>query len=127
MSQQHISVRDFSRGEVDAPPPPAHVPLDANANGIPDHEEMHSCCSGTSDRRFGIFIVQILMTLALFTLCLVKLGDETLSCDATQLYVSLLSLLTGVWIKDLPITPEKILEAIREKETVEQIAYAGPT
>jgi 4-hydroxybenzoyl-CoA reductase subunit alpha len=27
---------------------------------------------------------------------------------------------TGVWIKDLPITPEKILEAIREKQSVKQ-------
>ena len=25
---------------------------------------------------------------------------------------------TGVWIKDLPITPEKILKAIREKQAV---------
>ncbi len=25
---------------------------------------------------------------------------------------------TGVWIEDLPITPEKILKALREKQTV---------
>ena len=27
---------------------------------------------------------------------------------------------TGVWIKDLPITPEKILKAIREKQSLKQ-------
>ncbi len=27
---------------------------------------------------------------------------------------------TGVWTKDLPITPEKILTAIREKQSVKQ-------
>jgi 4-hydroxybenzoyl-CoA reductase subunit alpha len=29
---------------------------------------------------------------------------------------------TGVWIKDLPITPEKVLNALREKQTVEAAA-----
>jgi len=29
---------------------------------------------------------------------------------------------TGVWIKDLPITPEKILKAMREKRATEESA-----
>ncbi len=31
---------------------------------------------------------------------------------------------TGVWIKDLPITPEKILNAIREKQKTEETTHA---
>ena len=31
---------------------------------------------------------------------------------------------TGVWIKDLPITPEKILNAIREKKQAEESVAA---
>lgn len=75
--------------------------VDLNMNGIPDHEEMHSCCSGTSDRRFGIFMVQVCMTLGILVLCLYQIGNSHLDCESTQLYVSLLSLITGVWLKEL--------------------------
>jgi 4-hydroxybenzoyl-CoA reductase subunit alpha len=34
---------------------------------------------------------------------------------------------TGVWIKDLPITPEKILNALRQKECVEETVSAWAT
>ena len=74
-----------------------------NLGGIPDDDEMVSCCSGTSDRRFGIFLVQVVITIGLFILCLIKIGDETIGCEATQLYVSLLSILTGVWLKELKV------------------------
>lgn len=99
-SSQHLRVQDFQASEEPGTSPTA-PPVDLNQNGIPDHEEMQTCCSGSSDRRFGIFLVQILMSMALFALCLIKLGDENLDCEATQLYVSLLSLLTGVWIKEI--------------------------
>jgi len=89
---QHLKVEDFQS-------PDSYE--DRNENGIPDNEEMQTCCSGSSDRRFGIFLVQVCMSLSLFALCLVKLGDEHLDCEATQLYVSLLSLLTGVWIQKI--------------------------
>lgn len=77
--------------------------MDINNNGIPDDQEMQSCCSGTSDRRFGIFMVQVCITIGLFIMCLFKISDENIGCEATQLYVSLLSLLTGVWLKELKI------------------------
>jgi 4-hydroxybenzoyl-CoA reductase subunit alpha len=32
---------------------------------------------------------------------------------------------TGVWIKDLPITPEKILSALRERQTTVEAAHAA--
>jgi CO/xanthine dehydrogenase Mo-binding subunit len=31
---------------------------------------------------------------------------------------------TGVWVKDLPITPEKILKAIRAKQSVPEAVSA---
>ena len=75
--------------------------VDVNMNGMPDHQEMQSCCSGTGDRRFGIFLVQVCMTMGMLVLCLHQIGNARLDCESTQLHVSLLSLITGVWLKEL--------------------------
>lgn len=77
--------------------------VDLDRNGIPDHEELQTCCSGTSDRRFGVFLVQVAMTLGILVLCLLQIANTELDCESTQLYVSLLSLITGVWLKELKL------------------------
>lgn len=70
---------------------------DSNKNGIPDSEEMHSCISGTSDRRFGVFIIQLFITISIVALCVYKLGTD-LDCESSQLYNSLLSVVVGFWL-----------------------------
>jgi len=67
-----------------------HERKDANKNGIPDNEEMQTCCSGTSDRRFGVFIIQIFITLSIVFLCVYKLSED-LGCEQSQLKTSVVS------------------------------------
>lgn len=99
-----ITAADFALPEQPGQSiPQHHHVVDANDNNIPDHEELQTCCSGTSDRRFGVFLIQVLMSVALFALCIIKLGDENLDCEATQLYVSLLSFITGIWVKGVRV------------------------
>jgi hypothetical protein len=74
-----------------------HDIKDTNENGIPDHEEMRTCCSGTSDRRFGVFLIQLFITVSIVILCTYKLGAD-LDCEASQLYNSLLSVVVGFWL-----------------------------
>lgn len=74
-----------------------HEVKDTNKNGIPDDEELQSCCSGTSDRRFIHLCVQLFITISIVVLCTYKLGTE-LDCEASQLYNSLLSVVIGFWL-----------------------------
>lgn len=74
-----------------------HDIKDSNNNSIPDNEEMQTCCSGTSDRRFGVFLIQLFITISIVALCTYKLGSE-LDCEASQLYNSLLSVVVGFWL-----------------------------
>lgn len=74
-----------------------HDRKDSNNNGIPDVDEMHSCCSGTSDRRFGVFLIQLFITISIVVLCTYKLGTD-LDCESSQLYNSLLSVVVGFWL-----------------------------
>jgi len=74
-----------------------HERKDDNKNGIPDDDEMQTCCSGTSDRRFGIFLIQIFITLSIVVLCVYKLSED-LGCEQSQLYNSLLSVIVGFWL-----------------------------
>ena len=77
-----------------------HERKDTNKNGIPDDEELQSCCSGTSDRRFIIMCVQLFITISIVVLCVYKLSED-LGCEQSQLYNSLLSVIIGYWMKSL--------------------------
>ena len=77
-----------------------HERKDANENGIPDTEEMQTCCSGTSDRRFGVFLIQLFITISIVVLCVYKLGED-LGCEQSQLYNSLLSVVVGFWLTNI--------------------------
>lgn len=74
---------------------------DFNKNGIPDDEEMVSCCSGTSDRRFGTFLIQLFITFSIISLCVYKLSLNDLSCEQSQLYSNLLFTIVGFWCREL--------------------------
>ena len=71
---------------------------DSNKNGIPDTYEVQSCCSGSSDTRFIILLIQLFITVSIISLCIYKLSDN-LSCESSQLYNSLLSVVIGFWLK----------------------------
>ena len=73
---------------------------DANKNGIPDDDEMQTCCSGTSDKRFGNFLIQLFITFSIVILCVYKLS-LSLGCEESQLYNSLLSVVVGFWLKQI--------------------------
>lgn len=75
-----------------------HEVKDTNKNGIPDDQELQSCCSGTSDRRFIIVCVQLFITISIVVLCVYKLSED-LGCEQSQLYNSLLSVIVGFWLK----------------------------
>ena len=77
-----------------------HLPLsiDANMNNIPDEDELQSCCNVTSDKRLLIFIVQTVITFMILTFCLIKLSNEDLSCDVSNMYMSMLSIVLGFWL-----------------------------
>ena len=74
------------------------VNQDNNKNGIPDTYEVRSCCSGTSDKRFIILLIQLFITVSIVSLCVYKLSED-LSCESSQLYNSLLSVIIGFWLK----------------------------
>jgi len=77
-----------------------HEVKDSNKNGIPDDQEMQSCCSGTSDRRFLVFCCQLFITISIVVLCVYKLSTDV-GCEESQLYNSLLSVSIGYWMKSL--------------------------
>lgn len=77
-----------------------HVPTpdDLNGDGIPDSEEIRTCCSGTSDARFARLILQMSISIGIVFMCLFKLSDDTLDCESSSLYVSLLSIVVGFYL-----------------------------
>jgi hypothetical protein len=75
-----------------------HERKDTNKNGIPDDFEIYSCCSGSSDTRFIILLIQLFITICIVSLCVYKLADEP-TCESSQLYNSLLSVIVGFWLK----------------------------
>lgn len=74
---------------------------DFNNNNIPDEEEMETCCSGTSDRRFGTFLIQLFITFSIISLSVYKLSLNDLSCEQSQLYSNLLFTIVGYWCREL--------------------------
>ena len=75
-----------------------HELKDTNKNGIPDDYEIYSCCSGSSDTSFIILLIQLFITVSIVSLCIYKLSED-LSCESSQLYNSLLSVIVGFWLK----------------------------
>lgn len=70
---------------------------------IKDEDKIETCCSGTSSKKFYILIVQSVISGGVITLSLVKLSNEHLDCSQTNVYVGLLTMLIGIWIKS-PLT-----------------------
>jgi hypothetical protein len=58
-----------------------------------------SCCGLTLDKRSTIFFSTYSMSLILVFFCIYKLAGE-ISCSETNVYISLLTLIIGVYIKN---------------------------
>ena len=85
MSNPELKITDFRKDDI-------------NENGIPDKYEVQTCCSGTSDRRFIIMMVQLFITVSIVSLCVFKLSED-LNCESSSVYNSLLSVIIGFWLK----------------------------
>lgn len=66
---------------------------------IPPEHQVETCCSGTSDKRFHTLIIQSVISLSVITLSIVKLSDHTLNCEQTNVYIGLLTMMIGIWVK----------------------------
>lgn len=77
----------------------SHLEGDNDGDGIVDIYQVKSCVGGSSDTRCLKLLVQVIITFAVIAVCLAKIYDDTLDCESSSLYVSLLSLLIGFWLK----------------------------
>jgi hypothetical protein len=73
--------------------------IDVEDKEIPDEHQVETCCSGTSDKRCHTLIVQTTISISVLFLCIFKLADHNLNCEQSNIYVGLLTMLIGIWIK----------------------------
>lgn len=92
MEGEHITIHEAS-----APPPPP--PSSVEEAIRMDEHQLNSCLGGTTDRRLYILIVQSLISLFILVVCMWKLFDGRLTCEQSQLYLGLITLITGIWMK----------------------------
>ena len=53
--------------------------------------ELHSCCSGTTDRRLLRFMSQLTLGFTVMSFCMYKLIDSELDCNEKTVYTSILT------------------------------------
>jgi hypothetical protein len=88
------------------PPPPATAPRRHNNSDNDDDGDVSNsenqlmfCTGHVTDRRLWILCLQSIISLLIISLCCFKLFDENLTCEQGNLYVGLITLITGIWMK----------------------------
>lgn len=92
--EHHITIH-----EIQANAPPIAPPSSIEEAIRMDEHQLNSCLGGTTDRRLYILIVQSLISFVILIVCMYKLFDGRLSCEQSQLYLGLITLITGIWMK----------------------------
>jgi hypothetical protein len=61
--------------------------------------ELMFCTGHVTDKRLWILALQSIISLAIIFLCCIKLFDDNLGCEQSNLYVGLITLITGIWMR----------------------------
>jgi hypothetical protein len=72
---------------------------DRKDNDSNQEHELMFCTGHVTDKRLWILALQSIISLAIIFLCCIKLFDDDLGCEQGNLYVGLITLITGIWMK----------------------------
>ncbi len=94
--------------ESQIPPPPSAPEDRKHNNSDNDREddvhdsqeyELMFCTGHVTDKRLWILALQSIISLAIIFLCCIKLFDDDLGCESSNLYTGLIALITGIWFR----------------------------
>ena len=58
-----------------------------------------TCLCGSSDKRLLTFVAMISISISILVFCFFMIANRSLSCPELNTYISLISLILGIWVK----------------------------